>query len=60
MGLSGRLESLGPLGPYHKYHVFCTQEPPVPGVAVIMHCSNDVKAQVLAPSRPEYTTHQGR
>ena len=46
---------LGLFGPYHKYHGFCTHEPPVPGPAVIMHCSNEVKAQLLAPLLPEYT-----
>jgi hypothetical protein len=38
---------LGPFGPYHRYHVFCTQTPPVPGPPVIMHCSNEMKAQLL-------------
>ena len=37
-----------PCSPYHKYHGFCTHEPPVPGPPVIMHCSNEVKAQVRA------------
>ena len=38
-----------------------TQNPPPPR-AVIMHCSNEVKAQVvpLSPSLPPYWTHQGR
>jgi len=32
--------------PYARYHGFLTQEAPVPGPAVIMHCSSEVKAQV--------------
>jgi hypothetical protein len=28
--------------------------PPVPGVAVIMHCSRDEKMQVMASSLPWY------
>jgi hypothetical protein len=32
--------------------------PPLPGVTVIKHCSSEVKVRVLAPSRPEYSTHQ--
>src|ERR1700745_3597325 len=50
---------LGLFGPYQRYHGFCTHEPPLPGVAVILHCSKEVKPQFLPP-RPEYTTHQGR
>src|SRR5262245_31728061 len=35
-----------PPEPYAVYHGFCTHEPPVPGVAVIMHCSRELKMQV--------------
>lgn len=38
-----------PCSPYHKYHGFCTHEPPVPGPPVIIHCSKEVKAQLLPP-----------
>jgi hypothetical protein len=44
-------------GPYHRYHGFCTQTPPVPGRPVIMHCSNEVKAQLLVVVAG-YETHQ--
>ena len=33
---------------------------PPPPRAVIMHCSKEVKVQLLPPLRPEYCTHQGR
>ena len=61
-GFLGSAVVLGLFGPYHKYHGFCTHDPPVPGPAVIMHCSNDVKAQVvlLSPLLPPYWTHHGR
>jgi hypothetical protein len=52
---------LGLFGPYHRYHGFCTQMPPVPGPPVIMHCSNEVKVQVVLPFlEPWYCTHHGR
>jgi hypothetical protein len=35
------------VSPYARYQGFCAHDPPVPGPAVIMHCSNDVKAQVV-------------
>jgi hypothetical protein len=38
-----------PLWPYHKYQGFWTQIPPEPGVAVIMHCSYEMKEQFVAP-----------
>jgi hypothetical protein len=38
--------------PYAKYHGFCTHDAPVPGPAVIMHCWNEVKPQLVA-LRPE-------
>ena len=32
---------------YAKYQGFCSHDPPVPGPAVIMHCSNEVKVHVV-------------
>jgi hypothetical protein len=59
LGWPTRPAALELFGPYHRYQGFCAHEPPVPGVAVIMHCSNETKPQ-LRPPRPEYTAHQGR
>ena len=46
--------------PYCRYQGFCTQYAPAPR-AVIMHCSNEVKAQLVEPFlEPWYWTHHGR
>ena len=42
----------GLFDPYHRYHGFCAHEAPVPGPAVIMHCSNELKEQFRPPLRP--------
>jgi hypothetical protein len=39
LGWPMRPAALELFGPYHRYQGFCTHEPPVPGVAVIAHCS---------------------
>jgi hypothetical protein len=42
---------LGLFDPYQRYQGFCAQEAPVPGPAVIMHCSNELKEQFRPPPR---------
>ena len=38
--------------PYARYQGFCTHQAPEPGVAVIMHCSYEVKPQFVPLLRP--------